>query len=187
MEGEDGQSAIGRSCFHAGTVDHRPIAVEDARCCGYCGVGVHGVEGHVPAFAHLASDRAPTCRVPAERHRLELEPRALSERYSCLRVRHLRLDKRIRIGDNSTTLHVGSGLRHTGQGITQRSRKLRTLQPRVGLVQPADGEDPCQSPPKNFYLSPEWIALRDRVRREAGGRCQAPGCGRIEQRMCDTD
>lgn len=27
-----------------------------------------------------------------------------------------------------------------------------------------------------FYSSPEWIALRDRVRREAGGRCQVPGC-----------
>lgn len=27
-----------------------------------------------------------------------------------------------------------------------------------------------------FYSSPQWIALRDQVRREAGGRCQAPGC-----------
>ena len=41
-------------------------------------------------------------------------------------------------------------------------------------------------PPKvadRFYSSPAWIALRDRVRREAGGRCQAPGCGRAERRM----
>lgn len=29
-----------------------------------------------------------------------------------------------------------------------------------------------------FYSSPEWIALRDRVRREAGGMCQALGCTR---------
>ena len=34
-----------------------------------------------------------------------------------------------------------------------------------------------------FYSSPVWIALRDRVRREAGGRCQVPGCGRIERGM----
>ena len=41
-------------------------------------------------------------------------------------------------------------------------------------------------PPKvadPFYSSPAWIALRDRVRREAGGRCQVAGCGRIERGM----
>jgi hypothetical protein len=45
--------------------------------------------------------------------------------------------------------------------------------------QPANGKATAKDASK-FYLSPEWIALRDRVRREAGGRCQAPGCGRIE-------
>jgi 5-methylcytosine-specific restriction protein A len=59
---------------------------------------------------------------------------------------------------------------------------LRTLRPRVGLANlntatpPAKVADP-------FYLSSAWIALRDRVRREAGGRCQAPGCGRADRRM----
>jgi 5-methylcytosine-specific restriction protein A len=41
-------------------------------------------------------------------------------------------------------------------------------------------------PPKvadRFYASPTWIALRDRVQREAGGRCQVLGCGRAERRM----
>jgi 5-methylcytosine-specific restriction protein A len=44
----------------------------------------------------------------------------------------------------------------------------------------------AKPPPKtanSFYLSREWIELRDRVRREAGGRCQGPGCGRMEARM----
>ena len=59
---------------------------------------------------------------------------------------------------------------------------LRALQPRVGL---ADLRT-AALPPKiaePFYSSPAWIALRDRVRREAGGRCQVPGCGRIERGM----
>lgn len=41
-------------------------------------------------------------------------------------------------------------------------------------------------PPKvadPFYSSAKWIALRERVRREAGGRCQAERCGRAERRM----
>lgn len=29
-----------------------------------------------------------------------------------------------------------------------------------------------------FYSSPEWIALRNMVRREARGMCQVPGCNR---------
>lgn len=29
-----------------------------------------------------------------------------------------------------------------------------------------------------FYSSAPWIELRDRVRREANGRCQWPGCAR---------
>ena len=59
---------------------------------------------------------------------------------------------------------------------------LRALQPRVGLANLRT----AALPPKvadSFYSSPAWIALRDRVRREAGGRCQVPGCGRAEWRM----
>ena len=59
---------------------------------------------------------------------------------------------------------------------------LRALQPRIGLANLRT----AALPPKvadRFYSSPAWIALRDRVRREAGGRCQAPGCGRAERRM----
>ena len=59
---------------------------------------------------------------------------------------------------------------------------LPTLQPRIGVASLRT----AALPPKvadPFYSSPEWIALRDRVRREAGGRCQAPGCERVERRM----
>jgi 5-methylcytosine-specific restriction protein A len=73
-------------------------------------------------------------------------------------------------------------MRHTGQAHGKGPRKLQTLRPRVGLANLQTAKAPPKTADK-FYLSPEWIALRDRVRREAGGRCQAPGCGRIEQRM----
>ena len=59
---------------------------------------------------------------------------------------------------------------------------LQALQPRVAM---ADLRT-AALPPKvadRFYTSPAWIALRDRVRREAGGRCQAQGRGRAERRM----
>jgi 5-methylcytosine-specific restriction endonuclease McrA len=59
---------------------------------------------------------------------------------------------------------------------------LQALRSRVGL---ADLRT-AALPPKvadSSYSSPAWIALRDRVRREAGGRCQVPGCGRIERGM----
>jgi len=59
---------------------------------------------------------------------------------------------------------------------------LRALQPRVALANLRT----AALPPKvadRFYSSPAWIALRDRVRLEAGGRCQAPGCGCAERRM----
>ena len=59
---------------------------------------------------------------------------------------------------------------------------LPTLRPRIGLANLRT----AALPPKiaePFYSSPEWIALRNRVRREAGGRCQAEGCGRAERRM----
>ena len=59
---------------------------------------------------------------------------------------------------------------------------LQALQSRVALANLRT----AALPPKvadRFYSSPAWIALRDRVRREAGGRCQVPGCGRVERRM----
>ena len=59
---------------------------------------------------------------------------------------------------------------------------LQALPPRVAL---ADLRT-AGLPPKvadSFYSSPAWIALRDRVRREVGGRCQMAGCGRAERRM----
>ena len=59
---------------------------------------------------------------------------------------------------------------------------LSTLKPRVGSMDLRT----AALPPKivdPFYSSPEWIALRDRVRLEAGGRCDAEGCGRVERRM----
>ena len=59
---------------------------------------------------------------------------------------------------------------------------LPTLKPRVAEINLRN----AKAPPKvadAFYSSAEWIALRDRVRREAGGRCQVPGCGRAERRM----
>ena len=59
---------------------------------------------------------------------------------------------------------------------------LRTLRPRIGTANLQTAAPPAKVADK-FYLSPEWIALRDLVRREAGGRCQAPGCGRGERRM----
>jgi 5-methylcytosine-specific restriction protein A len=73
-------------------------------------------------------------------------------------------------------------MRHTDHRSMVLVKELRTLRPRVGLANLQTAKTPPKSANK-FYLSPEWIALRDRVRREAGGRCQAPGCGRIEQRM----
>ena len=59
---------------------------------------------------------------------------------------------------------------------------LQALQPRIALANLRT----AALPPKvadSFYSSPAWIALRDRVRREAGGRCQVAGCGRAERRM----
>jgi 5-methylcytosine-specific restriction protein A len=59
---------------------------------------------------------------------------------------------------------------------------LPTLRPRVSVA----SLQTAALPPKvadPFYSSVEWIALRDRVRREARGRCQAVGCGRSERRM----
>jgi hypothetical protein len=59
---------------------------------------------------------------------------------------------------------------------------LRTLRPRVPMAKLSTATLPRKTADP-FYLSREWIELRDRVRREASGRCQAPGCGRRERRM----
>jgi 5-methylcytosine-specific restriction enzyme A len=59
---------------------------------------------------------------------------------------------------------------------------LRTLQPRLQVATLQTAKPPAKRADP-FYVSPEWIALRDRVRWEAQGRCQAPGCGRMERRM----
>src|SRR5512139_3840746 len=59
---------------------------------------------------------------------------------------------------------------------------LQTLRPRVAMAKMST----ATPPPKlsdSFYSSRVWMQLRDRVRREAGGRCQSPGCGRAEDRM----
>jgi 5-methylcytosine-specific restriction enzyme A len=60
--------------------------------------------------------------------------------------------------------------------------KLLTLRPRIGSANLQTATPPSKVADK-FYLTSEWIALRDLVRREAGGRCQAPSCGRVERRM----
>lgn len=62
------------------------------------------------------------------------------------------------------------------------AKGLSTLRSRVGVA----NLQSAKPPPKradSFYLSRDWFELRDRVRWEAGGRCQAPGCGRVERRM----
>ncbi len=60
--------------------------------------------------------------------------------------------------------------------------KLPTLKPRVAEISIRTAKPPPKVA-EAFYSSAEWIALRDRVRREAGGRCQVPGCGRVGGRM----
>jgi len=59
---------------------------------------------------------------------------------------------------------------------------LPTLRPSIGMVDLRTSAPPPKVA-EPFYSSAEWIALRDRVRREAGGRCQVAGCGRIERGM----
>jgi 5-methylcytosine-specific restriction endonuclease McrA len=59
---------------------------------------------------------------------------------------------------------------------------LQTLRPRVSIAKLST----ATSPPKvadPFYSSREWTDLRNRVRWEAGSRCQALGCGRRERTM----
>jgi 5-methylcytosine-specific restriction protein A len=55
--------------------------------------------------------------------------------------------------------------------------KLSMLGPRI----PTMDTRVVKPPPKAalpFYSTPEWIELRNRVRAEAKGRCQRPGCTR---------
>jgi 5-methylcytosine-specific restriction endonuclease McrA len=59
---------------------------------------------------------------------------------------------------------------------------MRTLRPSL-TVAGLQTAKPLPKRADKFYLSPDWLELRDRVRREARGRCQAAGCGRVEQRM----
>lgn len=54
--------------------------------------------------------------------------------------------------------------------ITMLGPRIPTLDTRVAKV-PAKVALP-------FYSTPEWIALRDRVRAEAKGMCQRAGCTR---------
>jgi hypothetical protein len=60
--------------------------------------------------------------------------------------------------------------------------RLRSLRPRVVEISIRTAKPPSKVADA-FYSSAEWIALRDRVRREAGGRCEVPGCGRAARRM----
>ncbi len=54
--------------------------------------------------------------------------------------------------------------------------KLAMLQPRVATINTSIAAPPPKTA-EPFYSSKEWLAMRDRVRREAQGRCQRPGCG----------
>jgi 5-methylcytosine-specific restriction enzyme A len=59
---------------------------------------------------------------------------------------------------------------------------LHTLMPRIGMARLQTAKPPAKRADK-LYMSPTWFEVRDRVRREARGRCEAPGCGRRERRM----
>jgi 5-methylcytosine-specific restriction endonuclease McrA len=55
--------------------------------------------------------------------------------------------------------------------------KLKLLKPGLRAMDPRTVRPPAKTADP-FYYSAEWIELRDRVRREAGGICQRPGCDR---------
>jgi 5-methylcytosine-specific restriction protein A len=60
--------------------------------------------------------------------------------------------------------------------------KLRMLAPRIATLDTRR----IKPPPKTAdpeLLTRDWKAMRERVIREAHGRCQAPGCGRADRRM----
>lgn len=53
--------------------------------------------------------------------------------------------------------------------------KLAMLKPRVATLDTRIAKLP-EKMAEPFYSSAEWIELRNRVRREARGQCQVPGC-----------
>lgn len=53
--------------------------------------------------------------------------------------------------------------------------RLTMLRPAVSTLDTAIAAPPIKTA-EPFYSTAEWIALRDRVRREARGMCQIPGC-----------
>jgi 5-methylcytosine-specific restriction endonuclease McrA len=55
--------------------------------------------------------------------------------------------------------------------------RLSMLKPRIETVR-TDIAAPMPKVGDGFYSTAEWIALRDRVRREAKGMCQVRGCTR---------
>lgn len=59
---------------------------------------------------------------------------------------------------------------------------MRTLKPGIAVAILQTAKPPPKRADK-FYTSAAWFEVRDRVRREARGRCEAPGCGRAERRM----
>jgi hypothetical protein len=59
---------------------------------------------------------------------------------------------------------------------------LQALQPRVALAESAHGGVAAQGRGAVLLVA-AWIALRDRVRREAGGRCQVQAAVAFERRM----
>lgn len=57
--------------------------------------------------------------------------------------------------------------------------RIPTLKPRIPTLDTRIALPAVLRRPKvsdSFYSSAAWIELRDRVRREAQGRCQVPGC-----------
>jgi 5-methylcytosine-specific restriction endonuclease McrA len=59
---------------------------------------------------------------------------------------------------------------------------MRTLKPGIAVATLHTAK-PLAKRADKLYLSPAWFEVRDRVRREARGQCEAPGCGRTERRM----
>lgn len=63
------------------------------------------------------------------------------------------------------------------------------VRPRIPLLKPrvpSMDTRRVKPPPKAAdaeLATRDWKAMRERVIREAGGRCQHPGCGRAERRM----
>lgn len=53
--------------------------------------------------------------------------------------------------------------------------KLKMLGPLLSTIDTRTVR-PMPKVAEPFYSSPEWVALRDRVRAEAKWRCQRPGC-----------